>query len=50
MLRGDGEAVSRPGQIKVQFSGCIVPDLNLISGGCTIYNTTKTKKCGLLAT
>ena len=37
MLRGDGEAVSGPGQIKAQLSGCIVPDLNLTGGGCTVY-------------
>lgn len=36
MLRGDGKAVCGPGQIKAQLSGCIVPDLNLTSCGCTI--------------
>lgn len=36
MLRGDGKAVSGPGQIKAQLSGCIVPDLNLTGGGCAI--------------
>lgn len=45
MLWGDGEAVSRPGQIKAQFSGCIIPDLNLTGGGCAIYNRTKNKMC-----
>lgn len=36
MLRGDGKAVSGPGQIKAQLSWCIVPNLNLTGGGCTI--------------
>lgn len=36
MLRGNSEAVSRPGQIKAQLSGGIVPNLNLTGGGCTI--------------
>lgn len=36
MLRGDGQAVSRPGQIEAQLSGRVVPNLNLSSGGFTI--------------
>ena len=33
VLRGDGEAVSGPGQVKAQLSGRIVPDLNPTGGG-----------------
>lgn len=46
MLRGDGEAVSGPGQIKAQLSGCVVPDLNLTGGGCTVYKQQQGKQIG----
>lgn len=36
MLRGDGEAVGWPGQIKAEHSGRVVTNLNLTGGGCTI--------------
>lgn len=35
VLRGDGETVSRPRQVKAQLSGRVVPNLDLTGCGST---------------
>lgn len=35
VLRGDGEVVSGPRQVKAQLSGGVVPNLGLTGRGCT---------------